>query len=143
MSGLVLKLAAGERVDVTGAVLENGAPPARVRIADSNVRVLRCRDALRPEEVDTPVKQVYFGVQLLITGDLDEVRALPAIDSECCKLQDVFDLIDPELIPALRSMVERGNYYSALCHLRQMMMIEAELLRRAPQPEAPTLRAAG
>jgi flagellar protein FlbT len=142
MSGLVLKLAAGERVVVNGAVLENGDKPARVRIADSNVRVLRCRDALRPEDVDTPVKQVYFGVQLLITGDLDEARALPAIDAECCKLQDVFELIDPKLVPLLRTMVERGNYYSALCHLRQMMVIEDELLRHASTSSSPVLQAA-
>jgi hypothetical protein len=33
----------------------------------------------------------------------------------------------PELIPVLRSMIGRGNYYSAMCHLRQIMPIEAEL----------------
>lgn len=143
MSGLVLKLAAGERVVVNGAVLENGDKPARMRITDSNVRVLRCRDALRPEEIDTPVKQVYFGVQLLITGDLDEARALPAIDAECSKLQDVFELINADLVPDLRCMLERGNYYSALCHLRQMMVIEAKLLRHAAGTPEPALQAAG
>ena len=63
MSGLVLKIAPGERFIVNGALLENGDKPARIRIADGNVRVLRCRDALRPEEVDTPVKRIYFAIQ--------------------------------------------------------------------------------
>lgn len=141
MSGLVLKLAPGERVVVNGAVLENGDKPARVRIADSNVRVLRCRDALRPEEVDTPVKQIYFGVQLLITGDIDEDRALPAIDEECRKLEDVFVTLDSELVPDLRALIQRGNYYSALCHLRQMLTLEAELLRHVAQRAMPPLQA--
>ena len=141
MSGLVLKLAPGERVVVNGAVLENGDKPARVRIADSNVRVLRCRDALRPDEVDTPVKQIYFGVQLLITGDIDEDRALPAIDEECAKLEDVFLTLDPDLVPDLRALIHRGNYYSALCHLRQMLSIEAELLHHAAQRAMPPLQA--
>ena len=72
MSGLVLKIAPGERFIVNGAVLENGDKPARIRIADGDARVLRCRDALLPEDVNTPVKQVYYAVQLLITGDLKD-----------------------------------------------------------------------
>ncbi|MCF6329226.1 MAG: flagellar biosynthesis repressor FlbT [Henriciella sp.] len=109
MSGLILKLTAGERFVINGAVLENGDKPARIRITEDNVRVLRCRDALRPEEVDTPVKQVYFAIQLLITGDLDETVALPAIDAECCKLQNVFMTIQADLIPTLREMRPSTN----------------------------------
>ena len=130
MSGLVLKIAPGERFIVNGALLENGDKPARIRIADGNVRVLRCRDALRPEDVDTPVKRIYFAIQLLITGDLNVAEAVPAIDAECAALLDVFRPIDPDLIPTLRSMLNRGNHYSALCHLRQILAIEAHLLAR-------------
>ena len=131
MSGLVLKLAPGEKFIVNGAVLENGDKPSRIRISDSDARVLRVRDALRPDEVDTPVKQVYYAIQLLITGDLEEESTLPAIDAECEKLEDVFETIDTEMIPKLRKMVQRGNYYSALCHLRQVLVIEASLFARA------------
>jgi flagellar protein FlbT len=134
MSGLVLKIGPGERFIVNGAVLENGDKPARIRITEGGVRVLRCRDALRPEEVNTPVKQIYYAVQLLITGDLEEDGTLPAIDAECAKLLDVFESIDADLIPTLRSMVSRGNYYSALCHLRQILAIEDELLTRFAKP---------
>ncbi|MBA3067887.1 MAG: flagellar biosynthesis repressor FlbT [Hyphomonas sp.] len=130
MSGLVLKIAPGERFIVNGALLENGDKPARIRISEANVRVLRCRDAMRPEEVDTPVKRIYYAIQLLITGDLDVVDATPAIDAECCELLDIFRPIDADLIPALRSMLSRGNHYSALCHLRQVLAIEAQLLAR-------------
>lgn len=130
MSGLVLKIAPGERFIVNGALLENGDKPARIRISDANVRVLRCRDALRPEDVDTPVKRIYFAIQLLITGDLDVVDTVPAIDAECVALLDIFRPIDAELIPTLRSMLTRGNHYSALCHLRQILAIEAQLLGR-------------
>lgn len=130
MSGLVLKIAPGERFIVNGALLENGDKPARIRIADGNVRVLRCRDALRPEEVDTPVKRIYFAIQLLITGDLEVADTVPAIDAECVALLDIFRPIDPELIPTLRSMLSRGNHYSALCHLRQILTLETQLLAR-------------
>ncbi len=128
MSGLVFKVAPGERFIVNGATLENGDKPARIRVVEGDARVLRCRDAMHPEEVNTPVKQVYYAIQLLVTGDLKEETTVPAIDAECARLEDVFGHIDPELIPVLRSMVSRGNYYSAMCHLRQIMPIEAELL---------------
>lgn len=128
MSGLVLKLAAGERVVINGALLENGDKPSSLRVADGNARVLRCRDAIRPEEVNTPVKQVYYAIQLLITGDLAEDNVLPALRKELEALEDVFSTIDTSLIGQLKAMVERGNYYSALCHLKQVVAVEAELL---------------
>jgi flagellar protein FlbT len=133
MSGLVLKIAPGERFIVNGALLENGDKPARIRIADGSARVLRCRDAMRPEEIDTPVKRIYYAIQLIITGDLEAAHTTPAIDAECAALLDIFRPIDADLIPTLRSMLSRGNHYSALCHLRQVLAIEAQLLaRRAP-----------
>lgn len=128
MSGLVLKIAPGERFIINGATLENGDKPTRIRVVEGDARVLRLRDAMRPEEVNTPVKRVYYAIQLLITGDLKEADALPAIDSECCQLLDVFRTVDPQLIPVLRSMLSRGNYYSALCHLRQVLALEEKLL---------------
>lgn len=128
MSGLVLKLGAGERFIINGAVLENGDRPASVRIRDGNARVLRCRDALRPEEVDSPVKRVYFAIQLIVTGDIDKEQVLPAVQSECKQLQDVFSSINSELVPKLLSMINQNNYYSAMCHLRQMIIVESHLL---------------
>lgn len=128
MSGLLLTLAPGERFIVNGALLENGDRPSRIRIKDNDARVLRCSDALKPEEVDTPVKQVYYAIQLLITGDLQPERTIPALKAECEKLRDVFETVAPSVIPDLLSMIERGNYYSGLCHMRQLFALEAELL---------------
>ena len=76
-----------------------------------------------------------------MTGDLKEDTTVPAIDAECARLEDVFDHIDPELIPVLRSMISRGNYYSAMCHLRQIMPIEAELLALSGRSAEPLLQA--
>lgn len=128
MSGLVLKIAPGERFIINGATLENGDKPARIRVVEGDARVLRVRDAMRPEEVNTPVKRVYYAIQLLITGDLKDADTLPALDEACVQLLDIFKPLDADLIPVLRSMLSRGNYYSALCHLRQVLALEEELL---------------
>ena len=101
MSGLVLTLAPHESVIINGAILENGEKPARIRIKTTDARVLRCADAMHPSEVNTPVKRVYFAVQLLITGDLTPERTVPAIDAECEQLADVFSTINSGLIPTL------------------------------------------
>lgn len=131
MSGLILKLAAGERVVVNGAMLENGDKPNSLRVIDADARVLRCRDAIRPEDVDTPVKQVYYAIQLLITGDLEEAKILPALFKELDRLEDAFSSIDPDLIGQVREMLRRGNHYSALCNLRHVIELEKELLNHA------------
>ena len=128
MSGLMLALAPYERFIVNGALLENGGRPSRIRIKDNDARVLRVSDALKPSEVDTPVKQVYYAIQLLITGDLEIEGTLSAITAECHKLGAVFEVINPELIPELLARLERQNFYSALCHLRQIIPLEAKLL---------------
>ena len=112
-------------------MLENGDKPSTVRVVDDNARILRCRDALKPQDVDTPTKRVYYAIQLIITGDLQEDDVLPAILDECERLEDVFESIDRKLLSVLRSMLDRGNFYSALCHLRNIIAIEAELLKVA------------
>ncbi len=128
MSGLMLKLAPGERFIINGTMLENGDRPGRIRVPGPDVMVLRCRDALKPEEVDTPVKQVYYAIQLLITKDLEEEDTLPALFRACDELKGAFAHIKPDLIPTLGEMLRRGNYYSALCYLKQVIELEAQLL---------------
>ncbi|MEL7041462.1 MAG: flagellar biosynthesis repressor FlbT [Pseudomonadota bacterium] len=124
----MLKLAPGERFIVNGTLLENGDKPGRIRVPSPDVMVLRLRDALKPSEVDTPVKQVYYAIQLLITKDLDEAETLPALFRACEDLKDAFGHIKPDLIPTLCEMLRRGNYYSALCYLKQVIELEAQLL---------------
>jgi len=128
MSGLMLKLAPRERFIINGTMLENGDKPGRIRVPGPDVMVLRCRDALRPDQVDTPVKQVYYAIQLLITKDLEEDDTLPALFRACDDLREAFAHIKPDLIPTLRQMIYRGNYYSALCYLKQVIELEAQLL---------------
>lgn len=135
MSGLVLALSPGEKFIVNGALLENGEKHTRIRIKDNDARVLRCADALHPDDVNTPVKQVYFAVQLLITGDLEEATALPAIHKECDALERVFETISPKLIPSVREMIQKGNFYSALCLLKQVIVVESNLLAVASEAD--------
>ncbi|MEM9670132.1 MAG: flagellar biosynthesis repressor FlbT [Pseudomonadota bacterium] len=148
MSGLVLSLAPGETVMVNGAILENGDKPCRIRVKTNDARVLRCSDAMHPKDVDTPVKQVFYAIQLLITGDLEPSNVLPAIQTECENLETAFGSCGASLVRTLRDMLSAGNYYSALIHMRKIIELEASLLsvaqttNSAPE-EGPNVTVAG
>ena len=75
MSGLVLKLNPKERVLVNGAVIENGDRRSRLSILTPNANILRLRDAIRPDEVNTPVRRVCYIAQLVLSGDVAEPDA--------------------------------------------------------------------
>ena len=69
MTGLVLKLGPHERVLINGAVIENGDKRSRLAIMTPNANILRLRDAIHPEEVNTPVRRVCYIAQLVLSGD--------------------------------------------------------------------------
>lgn len=128
MSEFVLKLAPEERFFVNGTVFENGDAPGSFRVPGPDVRVLRSRDALQPSDVTTPVKQVYYTIQLLITRDVDERETLPALERACEDLNAAFAPANPDMIPILQELIRRKNYFSALCYLKQIVALEAQLL---------------
>ena len=138
MSEFMLKLAPEERFYVNGTVFENGEEAGSIRVPGPDVMVLRSRDALKPTEVTTPVKQVYYAIQLLITRDVDEADTLPSLEKACDELRLAFAPADPDLIPILQELIRRRNYFSALCYLKQIVALEAQLLGE----EAPTALAA-
>ncbi|MEM7637638.1 MAG: flagellar biosynthesis repressor FlbT [Pseudomonadota bacterium] len=138
MSGLMLKLAPSERFYINGTVLENGDKPGGIRVPGPDVMVLRSRDALKPSDVNTPVKRVYYTVQLLITRDLDPEETLPALEEACSDLANAFAPADRDMIPVLQEMIRRGSYYSALCYLKRIIKLESQLLGE----EAPAALAA-
>ena len=61
---------------INGAVVENGDRRSRLSIMTPNAKILRLRDAIHPEEADTPVRSVCYATQLVLSGDRspDELR---------------------------------------------------------------------
>jgi len=75
MSGLVLKLSPHERILVNGAVIENGDRRGRLSILTPNANILRLRDAIRPDEANTPVRRICYITQLALSGDAKKTDA--------------------------------------------------------------------
>ncbi len=134
MSGLVLKLGPKERVLVNGAVIENGDRRTRLSIVTPGANILRLRDAIHPEEVNTPVRRVCYIAQLVLSGDADFDEAKTQLLRGMEQLSQVFT--DPDsralLSRATESLVD-GQVYQALKSLRGLLSREERLMAAARQ----------
>jgi flagellar protein FlbT len=134
MSGLVLKLGPHERVLINGAVIENGERRSCINIVSPNTNILRLRDAIHPQEANTPVRRVCYIAQLILTGDADMSVATRQFLTGIEQLSQVFKDADSRelLADATRHAVYK-NYYPALKVLRQLIPREDRLMAIRPQ----------
>ena len=129
MSGLVLKLGPRERVSINGAVVENGDRRTRLAILTPNANILRLRDAIHPEQVNTPVRRVCYIAQLVLSGDVDFAEAKDQILRGMEQLSQVFT--DPDSRAQLDRATEylsEGQVYHMLKALRSLLAREERLM---------------
>lgn len=134
MSGLVLKLSPKERVLVNGAVIENGDRRSRLSILTPNANILRLRDAIRPDEVTTPVRRVCYIAQLVLSGDADVDTAHHQLLRGIEQLSQALCDIDSRSILSLATaaVIDR-DFYRALKQLRLLLPREERLLAATPR----------
>ncbi|GAB4295447.1 MAG: flagellar biosynthesis repressor FlbT [Roseovarius sp.] len=129
MSGLVLKLGPRERLLINGAVIENGERRARLAIVTPNANVLRLRDAIHPEEANTPVRRACYATQLVLSGDLSAEDARLQLLRRIEELSQVFT--DPDsraMLARASTALLQGNHYQSLKSLRALLPREERLL---------------
>lgn len=133
MSGLVLKLGPKERVLVNGAVIENGDKRSRLAVLTPNANILRLRDAIHPEQVNTPVRRVCYIAQLVLSGDAEPEKARHQILRGIEQLSQALTDADSrsQLTLATAAALE-GQFYQVLKTLRMLLPREARLLAAAP-----------
>ena len=133
MSGLVLKLNPKERVLVNGAVIENGDRRSRLSILTPNANILRLRDAIRPDEVNTPVRRICYIAQLVLSGDVDADDARLQIMRGIEQLSQALRDDDSRThLDAATEAVDRNDFYRTLKSLRNLLPREARLLAAHP-----------
>ncbi|RAZ84297.1 flagellar biosynthesis repressor FlbT [Cereibacter johrii] len=128
MSGLVLRLGPGERVMINGAVIENGDRRSRITVMTPNSVILRQRDAIRPEEANTPVRRICYMAQLVLSGDAAFEDMKPQLLRGIEQLSQV--LTDPDSRAQLGVATEAvlaGHHYQILKALRSLLPREARL----------------
>lgn len=129
MSGLVLKLGPKERVLINGAVIENGDRRSRISIVSPNANILRLRDAIHPEEANTPVRRVCYIAQLVLSGDTDAGEAKLQLLRGIEQLSRVLtDEDSTARLDAATMAVADDQFYQALKSLRHLLPREERLL---------------
>ena len=134
MTGLVLKLAPKERVLINGAVIENGERRSRLAIMTPNVNILRLRDAIHPEQANTPVKRVCYIAQLVLSGDAEPANATPQLLSGIEQLSQVLtDADSRKLLDVATQATLESRFYQVLKSLRGLLPREERLMSAREQ----------
>jgi flagellar biosynthesis repressor protein FlbT len=134
MSGLVLKLGPHERVLINGAVIENGEKRSRLAIMTPNANILRLRDAIHPENANTPVRRVCYIAQLVLSGDMEPDDARMQLLRGIEQLSQVLtDFDSRKQLDLATSAVMDDQPYQVLKALRGLLAREERLFaaRRA------------
>lgn len=129
MTGLVLKLGPRERILINGAVIENGERRSRINIVTPNANILRLRDAIHPDEVNTPVRRVCYLVQLILSGDADPTEVHSQLMRGIEQLSQVLtDSDSRQLLNQASKATTEHQYYQGLKALRALLPREERLL---------------
>jgi len=121
---LKLSLKPGEKFVLNGAVVQNGDRRG-VLILQNKASVLREKDIMQAEEVNTPARRIYFPVMMMY---LDEGGAPKLHDEFATRLSEFMNASrNPEImqdcIAASRHVMAR-EYYKALMVARKLVDYE-------------------
>jgi flagellar protein FlbT len=124
---LTISLKSKEQAVIGGAVVCNDEDRRIHLTIKNNVTILREKDVLKPEDVDTPCKRLYFSIQLMY------------MDQENCAeyhkvyWKDAEDIV--KAAPSCYGIMEKiskfiiaGDYYRALKHCKELIQYERKLL---------------
>jgi flagellar protein FlbT len=128
-----ISLAPGERLLVGRALITNGPTPAELKLdSDQPVPVLRERLFMRPDEADTPCKQLYLAIQILYVqdGDYFEVsNHFMALAKDICAAAPSLKV----LVADVSTLVMAGRHVEALERCLCLISAEERILSAIPQ----------
>ncbi len=128
---LKLSLKPGEKFVLNGAVVQNGDRRG-VLILQNKASVLREKDIMQVEDVNTPARRVYFPVMMMY---LDETAAPRVYDEFVMRLSEFMSAVkNPEVLAdcvATSKHVLAREYYKALMAARKLVDYEEQRLGNA------------
>ena len=129
---LKLSLRPGERFVLNGAVVQNGDRRA-VLILQNKASVLREKDIMQSEEVNTPARRIYFPVMMMY---LDEAGADRYYDEFVRRMGEFMGVIvNPDVLAEcvnISRLCMTREYYKALMLCRKLIEYEDERLGNVP-----------
>ena len=132
---LKLSLKPGEKFVLNGAVVENGERRATL-VLQNKASVLREKDIMQQDEVDTPAKRIYFPVMMMYLSSTSQDGLY---DEFVVRMTEFMGVVtNPDLLAecvAVSREVMSGEYYKALLRCRKLIQLEAKLLARPDASE--------
>ncbi|MFW2341050.1 flagellar biosynthesis repressor FlbT [Brevundimonas sp.] len=125
---LKLSLKPGERFVLNGAVVQNGDRRS-VLVLQNKASVLREKDIMQPDEVNSPARRIYFPVMMMY---LDEAAAAKFHDEFTLRVSEFMSATrNPDAmadcVAASRHVLAR-EYYKALMTARKLIEYEEQRL---------------
>ncbi|WP_411288438.1 flagellar biosynthesis repressor FlbT [Phenylobacterium sp.] len=129
---LKLSLKPGEKFVLNGAVVQNGDRRG-VLVLQNKASVLREKDIMQEDEVNTPGRRIYFPVMMMY---LDEAGAERYYDEFVRRLTEFMGVItNPQILGdcvAISKHCMAREYYKALMLCRKLIEYEDERLGNVP-----------
>lgn len=130
-----ISLRAGEKIYVNGAVLRVDRKVALELIND--VAFLLESQVMQVADATTPLRQLYFIIQLMLMSPHDVEEAKSVYREHRCALLAVTENADVlEGLSVVEELVEAKRYYDALRKIRGLFDIEQSILTGAQPLEA-------
>jgi flagellar protein FlbT len=131
--GFQIRLRPGERLYVNGAVLR---PDRKVSIEFLNdVTFLLESHVLQPEDTTTPLRQLYFIVQMILIEPRQAEAAREMFDKSHALLMASFENRDVrDALEAVHLLVCGGRTFEALKTIRGLFPLEEAILDRRDAP---------
>lgn len=128
---LKIRLKPHEKILVGQAVIKNGEKSSEFNI-ENKIPILREKEILKEDSVDTPSKRLYFLVQLMY---VDQANLLSYHDSYWEQVREII-----AAAPSTRTYIEEisrllleQNYYLALKSARKLIEYEKKLVDSVTQ----------
>jgi len=129
-----ISLKAGEKIYVNGAVIKVDRKVSLEFLND--VQFLLQQHVLQPEDANTPLRQLYFIVQVMLMGPEGADKTRPLLKDMLDNLLATFR--NERILAGLKhvdSLVCEGQIYEALKAIRALYAIEEEILSAGRQQE--------
>jgi flagellar protein FlbT len=132
---LKLTLKPKERFVINGAVVVNGERRSHLLI-QNNVSILREKDVMQESEANTPVRRIYFAVQMLYLDDANSSSYFQLFEQ---RLEEFLGAIKDREVRSqcanILSDVENRKYYRALSTCKKLFPFEEARLNYVPEDD--------
>ncbi|MDZ4374996.1 MAG: flagellar biosynthesis repressor FlbT [Phenylobacterium sp.] len=129
---LKLSLKPGEKFVLNGAVVQNGDRRA-VLVLQNKASVLREKDILQQEDVQTPARRIYFPVMMMYLDGANAERYYTEFVTRLTEFMSVISnpSVLADCVDISKHCMER-EYYKALMMCRKLIEYEDERLGYVP-----------